>query len=327
MGGGGGGSAPSEPIPSSNGGQPNYIPTNQSGMDTAYQNLMSAYLPGAQSLANLTPSAAQAATSVAQNPYTSQVVPGALQAQSIAQQTGVPEMQGGSQALYAAGNQALPYAAQVLQQGFDPQQQLYNQQYQQMMDQQNASAASNGLGGSPYAAGLENQAATNFNTQWQANQLANMGSAANTYNSLMNQTGADYTGAANLANQGTQAALGAGSLPYSAYNMPLASTISALSSAGGAGSAALGPATTGMNAAGAYLGLGNNASSSYNSAVNNAYSQDLGAYNANQQANQAMLGGIGNLAGGIMDFGQGNGSLFGQSLWGGAASPSDLATF
>lgn len=74
------------------------------------------------------------------------------------------QIPGTTQPLINAGNQ-------VLQNGFDPQQALYTQQFQQQQDQQNASAAMNGVAGSPYAAGLSSQANQNFNTNWQNNQL------------------------------------------------------------------------------------------------------------------------------------------------------------
>lgn len=62
-------------------------------------------------------------------------------------------------------------ANQVMQTGFDPQQALYDRTFQQQQDQTNATSAMNGVAGSPYAAGLANQANTNFNIDWQNAQL------------------------------------------------------------------------------------------------------------------------------------------------------------
>ena len=221
-------------------------------------------------------------------------------------------MQGGSQALYGAGQQALPYATQALNQGFDPQQSLYNQQYQQMQDQQNAQMAQSGIAGSPYAAGLENQASTNFNNQWQNQQLARESQAANTYNTLVNQSGQDFTGAGMLAQQASQTAYGAGQLPYQGYNVAPSTDLSTIGTAGSAGASALSPDISGMNSAGNYLGLGNSASSSYNTAVNNAYQQQMQAYAANNQANAGMFGGIGSMLGGIGGLMTGGNNLFGS---------------
>jgi hypothetical protein len=307
--GGGGGSAPMQPTPQSYGGQPNYIPTDQQGFDQSYQTMMSSYQPAAQTFATMAPQAATAAQGVVSNPYAGQVLQGAQAGQQIATQVGIPEQVGGSQALYQQGQAAIPYANQALNQGFDPQQTLYNSQYQQMQQQQNAIAAQNGVSGSPYAAGGENQAAMDFNSNWQNQQLGREQTAAGTYNTLMNQAGTDFTAAGNMANQAVTGAVGAGSLAYAGYNAPLTTDISTIGAAGTAGSANLQPDLSGMQAAGQYMNLGQSASSSYDSAVNAAYQQNMQAWQADQQATQGMMSGIGSL-GGMVSGGAGIGSLF-----------------
>jgi hypothetical protein len=57
---------------------------------------------------------------------------------------------------------------------FDPQQALYDRTLQQIQEQSRQSASAYGVGQSPYAAGLENQAVGNFNIDWLNNQLKRM---------------------------------------------------------------------------------------------------------------------------------------------------------
>lgn len=104
----------------------------------------------------------------------------------------------GSQALNglvpATTTPELMAGLQVLQTGFDPQRDLYNQQYQQNLDQQNAINAMNGVAGSPYAAGVTGQSVQNFNTNWENQQLGRQLQALGGYDS------AASTAAGNAAN-------------------------------------------------------------------------------------------------------------------------------
>jgi hypothetical protein len=80
----------------------------------------------------------------------------------------------------------------VMQTGFDPQNALYNRSLEQLLNQQNAINASQGLQG-PIAAGVTGQQAENFNIDWQNQELQRQLSA-------LAGAGGAYTGAAgNLA--------------------------------------------------------------------------------------------------------------------------------
>lgn len=111
---------------------------------------------------------------------------------------GIPGLTGGMDA-----------ATQVLNNGFDPQRQLYNRNYQQMLDQQNAINSMNGLSGG-YAAGLTGQTANNFNLDWQNAQLGRQVQALGAYgteqgvvaNNLTNLLGSAANNYANLSNAG-----------------------------------------------------------------------------------------------------------------------------
>lgn len=123
-------------------------------------------------------------------------------------------------------------AQTLLTNGFDPQRELYNREFQQQSDQQNAINSMYGLNTSAYGAGVAGQKSQDFNTDWQNNQLARqiaalgaygqqsgqvtsnltnlLNTGANTYNTLaggaVNQygalTGADAANFSNLTNAG-----------------------------------------------------------------------------------------------------------------------------
>ena len=73
-----------------------------------------------------------------------------------------------------AQNRLMGAGDQLWQTAQDPQSALYQRAAQQVQDQARASSTSRGLGMTPYAAGLENQAMSNFNIDWQNQQLARM---------------------------------------------------------------------------------------------------------------------------------------------------------
>ncbi len=290
--GGGGDSPPSAPTPTSYGGQPNYIPTDQSGMDTTYQNLMATYAAGASTMAGYLPQVGGAVSSITANPYAAALGTGANQAAGIATNQVIPQDTGASAALYGTGQMANSYADQLLKSAYgnpsgNPQiNAVYNQAYSQMMDQTNAVNAMNGVAGSPFGAGVADQNINQFNTNWTANAL----SSASALNGIANQ---DFTGANTMGASAVSGAYAAPQLQYAAYNQPFSTDISALGSLGTTDTSLMSGLTTGMNLAGAYLGQGTSASSAYESALMSAYQQQLGAYSAGQ----TNWGGIGSLAG------------------------------
>lgn len=95
------------------------------------------------------------------------------------------------------------YAKQVLGLGMDPQHDLYNRTLQQVREQSAAQAAQSGLAGSPFAAGLANDAMRNFNIDWQNTALdratkalgaydSSMGANASAFNTLMGAGAGTY---------------------------------------------------------------------------------------------------------------------------------------
>lgn len=101
-------------------------------------------------------------------------------------------------------------AYQLYQMGFDPQQALYNKLQQQNTDQSAVMASMYGVGSSPYGAGLADQSNTNFNINWQNQQLQRALDASQ-------GIGRDVTGAQQMYGAGAQDYLMGGQVPYDAY--------------------------------------------------------------------------------------------------------------
>lgn len=121
-------------------------------------------------------------------------------------------------ALTQAGLGTIPWAQQLFQSGFDPQQALYNRTQQQVTDQSRAGLEARGLNMTPYGAGVEGQTLSNFNIDWQNQQLLRQIQGAQGASGLLAQGG-------NLANIGTTmqnnapgAYFSASGLPYGAFN-------------------------------------------------------------------------------------------------------------
>ena len=144
--------------------------------------------------------------------------------QMMQQQAGTSA--GAEQNLMGAGNQMWNTVQ-------NPQSGLYNQMLQQTNDTANASTAMRGIGMSPEAAGIQNQAVNQFNNAWNnnfvANQAAGLGAMSGAYNAAGNQgqlTGANVQGAANYGAMQPQYTLQSGQVPFNtqqtAYGAPIA---------------------------------------------------------------------------------------------------------
>ena len=188
---------------------------------------------------------------------------------------GAPQIQGAGNTAINAGNSLVPYATQSLQTGFDPNNAQFNQQFGQQQQQQQVNNAANGVGGTPYAAGVSNAADQAFDLNWQNQQLQRQQTGANTATGLL-------TG----QNQGAQTGAG---LLQSVPNESL-SALGALNTAGGQ--------ATGVNQQIvqdllAYLQGGTGASS----AATGQYSAEANASLGQQGINNQGLAGLGQLAG------------------------------
>lgn len=93
-----------------------------------------------------------------------------------------------------------PYASSALQTGFDPQQALYQRTQQQVQDQTNSQNAMSGVASTPYGAAVADQANSNFNIDWQNQQLQRQQTGAQTAEGLLG-AGTSALNAGTSANQ------------------------------------------------------------------------------------------------------------------------------
>lgn len=155
-----------------------YIPSNVAGADTGWQQAFTNeqnvanqvgqqaqpyYLQSLQAQEGINYAPYQAAANQAGQQYGNLATLAGNQANIYG---GAAETAGNQQnALYGAANQ-------VLQTSMDPQSALFQQTQQQLTDQVNAGQAARGLGNSPVGGQEYNQAMSNFDINWQNQQLA-----------------------------------------------------------------------------------------------------------------------------------------------------------
>ena len=145
----GGGGAPS-------GSSPVNVLPNQAGVAQNYQNSMNAYGQQAGQYSGTSPNMAnQAFNAQYNNPYAGGYQQAAGQAGQMYDQ--------GAQAGYNNGMNGYGAANQVLNTAFDPQNALYNQTANNLMNQTNAQQALRGLGNSPQGAQEAGTTLGNFN--------------------------------------------------------------------------------------------------------------------------------------------------------------------
>ncbi|WP_198346103.1 hypothetical protein [Burkholderia ubonensis] len=98
--------------------------------------------------------------------------------------------------------------------GMDPQSALYDRTRQQITDQSAATNSMYGLGSSAAGAGLQNQALSNFNIDWQNNQLSRALQGLQGYTGAANTAGQYGQAGANAFTLAPQYTLLGGQLPY-----------------------------------------------------------------------------------------------------------------
>lgn len=181
--------------------------------------------------AQLLPQYQQIAQQNVNNPYAQQYQQGA----GTAGQFGM----GAGQGMYDIGGQiagqaagGLPDVQALLAMGFDPQNALYARTQQQLQEQTRASQAARGIQTSPYGAGLENKAMSDFNIDWQNNQLQRGVQGAQGAGNLLNSLGQGAAGGLGLqAGAGQTYMQGAGT-PYGTFQGINANALQTLAGAG-----------------------------------------------------------------------------------------------
>lgn len=199
----------------SRGGNPApYVPMAQPQADQSFQNIVQQMIGSLGPNFSNTPAGfaypgAQAIFQNLQNP---------LNAGSVGTTAANEAMQGAANAAWmgATGAPLLQQAGQqVLQTGFDPQQELFKRQQQQLLDQSNVANSMAGLGSSPYGASATANALGNFDLNWQNNLLNRMMQAGQSGTALLNaaptlaatSTALPFASASGIG-QGAQSALG-----------------------------------------------------------------------------------------------------------------------
>ncbi|WP_157648383.1 hypothetical protein [Burkholderia ubonensis] len=201
--------------PGTSGGGPSYyVPTGLSDSDTAWQNLLQGVYGvyknnplGGYGLASLNQgldanarygTGYQAAADAAGRGYTN--------AGNALTDIGNFDLAAQRQ-LYGAGRQ-------VFDMGLDPQSALYDRTLNQLTQQTGATNSMYGLGSSAAGAGVQNQALSNFNIDWQNNQLSRALQGLQGYTGAANAAGQYGQAGANALTQAPQYTLAGGQLPY-----------------------------------------------------------------------------------------------------------------
>ena len=213
------------------------------------------------------------------NPYSGMYQQGANATAGLGWGTGLEQLGGGS-SLINAGQGMLPYAQSILNTGFDPQNALYDRTLGQVTDQTRAGLSARGLGMSPYGAGVENKALSDFNIDWQNQQLQRQNTAAQGAGYLTNSAGNAINLGQNVGTLGLQTLTNAAGLPYATANTMGSNQMGALNQYGQFGQQAAAIPQQRISDYLQYLGIGNQAAG----VANQAYANQLTANN--QQFNQ-----------------------------------------
>lgn len=172
----------------------------------------------------------------------------------------------------AQGPQMFNYANQVMQEGFDPQNAVYNRAATRQQNQMRAGQGARGLEMSPHGAGLENEGMANFNIDWEGNQLQRQALASQAASQLWGQGGQAIQGGQQMNAGVPQNIVGyAGALQQLGMN-------------------AFAPQMWGAQQYGNLFGQGT-------AAQQGAYKNKLDAFNATEASKGAFAGGVGKLVG------------------------------
>jgi hypothetical protein len=227
---------------------------------------------------------------------------------------------GAGQQLTGAGQGMLPYAGQILNTAFDPQQQLYQQYIQQVQDQTGAQMANTGVGSSPYGASVMGNTLGQANLGWQNAQLGRQLQGIQGASGALGAAGGAETTGAQLGQQGGQQAMAGGMLPYATLSGLNQGGMGALQGYIGAGQQGAQVPQTAIGDWMSYLTGGTGAQN-----VSNQAQMAMAKFTADQQQQQyqniaSAIGGVAGLAGGFMGGGFGGMGGGGGGMFGGGSS-------
>jgi len=256
-----------------------YTPANQAGADASYTSTLNNLTAGNQQTYNTAQSGFNDTYSaVKNNPFYAQ-------AQTGANAAGAAQYAGG-QADMANANTMNNFAPSIIASGFDPTSALYNNQMKQAQDASSIASSQAGVAGSPFAAGMQGDATTNFNLNWQASQAQKQQQAISALAGLFGSSGS-------LAAEGSQQMAQGAAMPAQAYNANQDSIMKALSQLVSGTNAAGSALNKDVGQYGDYLNIGQGATNSQIQAtqVNNAAPGWLSALGSlgGMAANAAMM--------------------------------------
>ena len=226
----------------------------------------------------------------AQNLYNNPNAPGFQTGAGTAGNIG----QGAAMGAYNAGMGMYPYAGQLLQQGFDPQNAQRDYLRGQTEQASRVAQSRRGIERTPYGAGLETKAVSDFDRNWDFSQLQRMTQAGQGAGNMLS-TGAQ------ISNAAAPAYYQASQYPYQAFNQQGLDQFTAMDRAGAGGLGAAQIPQQMIDSYLKYLGVGNQATTA-GAAASNAGTNQYNAFNTGQQ-NQ-------------FNQQQTMGNQFGQSLYG-----------
>lgn len=206
--------------------------------------------------AQLLPQYQQFTQNLTNSPYAGGAMTGAQQAGGLGQLAGLNQFNAGGQ----IGGNALsmqPDVQALLSMGFDPQNALYSRTQQQLQDQTRASEAARGIATTPYGAGLENKAMSDFNIDWQNQMLQRATQGAGAAGNLSGQIAQGAQTGYGMQAQAPQTYFQGAQLPYSTYGGINSGALSALGNYGQFGLSAAQLPQQQINDYLQYLGLAN----------------------------------------------------------------------
>lgn len=211
---------------------------------------------------------------------------------------------GAGQQAFGAGGQILGQATSMLpdvntllQMGFDPQQALYNRTSQQVMDAARANAAASGVAGTPYGQGVMDQQQSNFNIDWQNQQLQRALAGAQGAGGLLGAAGAGAQQGAGMQAGALQEILAGYRQPYSTFGDINANQLGLLNQAGQYGNMASQIPQQQIQDYLAYLNQSNQNANTQIAAQNLDLNKQKAVFGEAQQLGQDVGQGLGMMAG------------------------------
>lgn len=268
------------------------------GMTQAADNAMSGImgLPGQGLPPELLQQFQNISQSLYNNPYAQQYQQGANAAAPLGQNA-AQSAYGLGQNLQQQGQSLVPYASQIEQTAFDPQNALYARTLQQVQDQTRSGQAARGVATTPYGAEGEADQLRKFNIDWQNQQLQRQGYGAQAAGGLLTQGGQLSSAGAGLQANAVPQYLQSSGLPYSTYNTIGQGQLGAVNALAGGAQSAQGLALNPVQAYLSYLGLGNQAGGVANQAAQVGLNQANLGFNQSQTLGSqlgASIAGLGN---------------------------------